>query len=504
MLAFIALIVLGLVLWKSFSSRPKRIDPTKYKAVPAPPGYPVVGNLWELMTSNSFTRLPLFKKHFDKYGPCFLLHGFGVTMVQASSAEFMKFLLSTNKFINKGDFYRVVMPWLGTGLVTASGATWRKHRKMLHPAFHFTILNNLCNTVSQKCEILIKKLDAESNSEGFNATSHLYCCSMDVIAETAMNIHLNTQSGHSKSFFESIKRFIKLAGDRAANVLLHPDIFHRFSNNYKSQQECLEVLQGVSTKMILEKMKEHKEKEVKKTEASDSTDTSEKKKCLIEILLNVSDPVTGSLSLEEIRDEVNTFLFAGHDTVATSLSWTLLLLGNHPEIQKKMCEELDEVFGNSDRWPTNEDLRRLKYVEYVYLESLRMYPPIPFITRIISEDVVVDDYLIRAGTVVAIHIHRTHRSPEHYPNPDKFDPSNFYPENVKERHPYAFIAFSAGPRNCIGQKYAMIEAKTILTQIFRNFEIESVYRMDEITPVPDIIMTPDKGVQIKVRRRIKN
>ena len=135
------------------------------------------------------------------------------------------------------------------------------------------------------------------------------------------------------------------------------------------------------------------------------------------------------------------------------MSFTIYLLATHPEIQRKCWEELNDIFdGDQDRAATSEDLARMKYLESCLKESLRLYQSVPIISRVLAEDIEILGYKIPANTNVILANFILHRNKEAFPNPDTFDPDRFFSSNSSKRHPYAYVPFSAGPRNCIGQK----------------------------------------------------
>lgn len=144
----------------------------------------------------------------------------------------------------------------------------------------------------------------------------------------------------------------------------------------------------------------------------------------------------------------------------------------------------------------------MKYLERVIKESMRLYPPVPFIGRTLSEDIEIDKYKIPKGTMVTVGIYYLHRDPNVFPNPEKFDPDRFLTENTKGRHPYAYLPFSAGPRNCVGQKFAMYEEKSVLSSVIRNFKLSSVQQRDEISLVSELILKTHNGINVKLQRRI--
>ncbi|KAK7073668.1 Cytochrome P450 4V2, partial [Halocaridina rubra] len=205
-----------------------------------------------------------------------------------------------------------------------------------------------------------------------------------------------------------------------------------------------------------------------------------------------------SLTTEDIREEVDTFMFEGHDTTAAAINWSLYLLGCHPDLQARVHEELDAIFGDDDRPVTMADLREMKYTENCIKEALRIFPSVPFIARELQEEAIIDNYRIPAGTTVMIVTYRLHRDPEQFPRPEVFDPDRFLPENVQNRHPYAYVPFSAGPRNCIGQKFALMEEKIVVASVLRHFRVESTTRREDLKLLGELILRPENGNALKL------
>ncbi|PSN36922.1 Cytochrome P450 4C1 [Blattella germanica] len=146
-----------------------------------------------------------------------------------------------------------------------------------------------------------------------------------------------------------------------------------------------------------------------------------------------------------------------------------------------------------------KDLNDMKYLERVIKETLRLYPVLPTIARTLSEEVRLDGYTLPAGLMVFLPSFLTHRLPEYFPEPERFDPDRFLPENVANRHPYAYIPFSAGPRNCIGQKFALLEVKTVLSFVLRRFKVRAV--KEKLTPIVEVTMKPEEGFNLTLSSR---
>ncbi|GIY81415.1 cytochrome P450 4V2 [Caerostris darwini] len=192
---------------------------------------------------------------------------------------------------------------------------------------------------------------------------------------------------------------------------------------------------------------------------SNSEVPKKKRKAFLELLLeqHLADP---SFTEENVKEEVETFMFAGHDTTAMALSWTLYCLGVYPEVQKIAFEEINDIFSDDpNRNVTREDLTRMKYMECIIKESIRLYPVVPCFTRECTEQFEVLGHKVYPGSMCIIFPLMLHRDPEVFPEPEKFKPERFFLENSKGRHPYAYIPFSAGPRNCIGSTTTWFAAK---------------------------------------------
>lgn len=142
----------------------------------------------------------------------------------------------------------------------------------------------------------------------------------------------------------------------------------------------------------------------------------------------------------------------------------------------------------------------MKYLERVIKEAMRLYPPVPIIGRTLSEDVQIDDYCIPEGCMIKIDLFNLHRDPRYFADPEKFDPDRFLPEAVN-RHPFAYIPFSAGPRNCIGQKFASYEQKTVICAILRNFKIRTVDKRDDVKMINELVLRPIGGINITLEKR---
>ncbi|KAH7984477.1 hypothetical protein HPB52_021522 [Rhipicephalus sanguineus] len=212
-----------------------------------------------------------------------------------------------------------------------------------------------------------------------------------------------------------------------------------------------------------------------------------------------------TLSEQDIIEEVNTFLFAGHETTAVALTYLLYILGLHQDVQDKVVDEINSIFHEDlERDVTREDASLMKYLECVIKESQRIFTILPIYGRKVEEDFKVGKYIVPKGCTCVILGQMLHKDPTYFPDPNVFDPDRFLPENSKGRHPYAFLPFSAGPRNCVGQKFAMTEEKVIVATVLRHFRITSLDHRDRLLLAPQPILHPRSvfgGIRVKFTPR---
>jgi len=229
----------------------------------------------------------------------------------------------------------------------------------------------------------------------------------------------------------------------------------------------------------------------------------------------------GDLTFKDIQDEINTFIPAGYDSTSTTVGWCLYTLGHHPDAQDKVVVELEERVPNFGSEPlTLKDISSLEYLECCIKEAQRLYPPVPFYGRHISQPLDIgkerkeskklefinfgdgsSGKMIPAGTSVIVDTYTLHRDPQQFSNPNEFIPERFLPGNAADIHPFAYLPFSAGPRNCIGQRLATINSKVMLASILKAYKIRSVDPVDKLTLSAEIVLTNHTGINIIIEKR---
>ena len=322
-----------------------------------------------------------------------------------------------------------------------------------------------------------------------------------------MGVSIGAQVGRNKEYLNAVHNLGETIMKRSFSPWVWSDFVFYKTSMGKEFKSDLNILHSMTRNVINERKTNilQKRTEFKSEETDDSNENNiylsnknKKRMAFLDLLLDYHID-NSSLSLEDIREEVDTFMFEGHDTTAVSLAWTLFLLGHHPDVQLRIQEELDAIFDNDrDREMTPEDLKRMQYLECVIKESLRLFPSVPLIGRTLTEDMKTEDYVIPKGTIVYLYIERLHSDPQVFPDPLEFKPERFQENTSSNINAYTYVPFSAGPRSCIGKRFALNEEKIILSKIFLNFNLKSLDPRDRIISSQEMIYRAKSPLRVQI------
>ncbi|XP_003972356.1 cytochrome P450 4V8 [Takifugu rubripes] len=460
--------------------------------------YPLIGNALQFKPNagDFFNQIVEYTRE-NYHRPLFKIWVGPVPFVVLFHPETVEPVLTNAVHMEKSYSYSFLHPWLGTGLLTSTGPKWRRRRKMLTPTFHFSILADFLEVMNEQAEILVEKLDQQAGKGPFNCFSYVTLCALDIICETAMGKKIYAQSNSESEYVKCVSKMSDIISRRQRTPWFWPNFAYYSIGDGREHDSTLKVLHSFTYKVITERAEN-----VSSVESdSDSDHGRKKRQAFLDMLLKTTDEDGNKMSHRDIQEEVDTFMFRGHDTTAASMNWVLHLMGSHPEAQSKVHQELQEVFGESNRPITTEDLKKLKYLESVIKEALRLFPSVPFFARSLGEDCHINGFKVPKGANAVIITYALHRDPRYFPEPEEFRPERFLPENSVGRPPYAYLPFSAGLRNCIGQRFALIEEKVVLASILRKFNVEACQKREELRPVGELILRPEKGIWIKLEKR---
>ncbi|KAJ9599774.1 hypothetical protein L9F63_026377, partial [Diploptera punctata] len=294
--------------------------------------------------------------------------------MQIHQPKHLEVILGNVQHIEKSLAYTFLHDWLGTGLLTSKGKKWHSHRKMLTPAFHFAILENFVQVFAKKSEILVKKLKKNVGPQSFDIYPYITACALDIICETAMGVEINAQDQEKLSdYVEAVYKITLEVTMRILSPWLYPDFVFNLFPSGRRFKKYVNVLHSFTEKVIQQRKKQYASSKASYVSSEDLDLGKKKRMTFLDLLLEAAQNGQ-NLTDEEIREEVDTFMFEGHDTTTAAISWTLYLLATHPDIQEKVYEELENIFENSDRSPSMKDLSEMKYLERVIKETLRLYP----------------------------------------------------------------------------------------------------------------------------------
>ncbi|KAK3147134.1 hypothetical protein QOZ80_3BG0278500 [Eleusine coracana subsp. coracana] len=434
--------------------------------------------------------MPHFVKWRDQYGTPFLYWFGPQPRIFIPDYESIRQILSNKSghFV-KNDAHPTVLSMIGKGLVLVEGTDWVRHRRVLNPAFTMDKLKMMTTTMVSCVECLIKEWEDEASSHvgreiEVEFSKQFQELTADVISRTAFG----SSYKEGKEVFHAQKQLLAIAMRTLLNVQLPgfkylPTKINR--SKWMLQKKLKTTLLEIIQSRLASKNGYGDDLLGAMLEACSTTEHGEKRDELV-------------LTMDEIIDECKTFFFAGHETTSHLLTWTMFLLSVYPEWQERLREEVLRECGKEN--PSAEMLSRLKQMTMVLLETLRLYCPVIFMLRKPISDIRLGSLIIPKGNGIVIPIPMLHRDKEVWgDNANEFEPLRFENGVTKAaKIPHALIAFSIGPRSCIGQNFAMLEAKSVMAMILQKFSFTLSPKYVH-APADLLTLQPKFGVPIVLR-----
>jgi cytochrome P450 len=349
--------------------------------------------------------------------------------------------------------YRALRLILGNGMLTSEGSFWLRQRRLAQPAFHRERLKGFLELMTSSTEGMIDAWKPKLGGPAFDIAPEMMSLTLKIVCEALMSTDVGSHTGEVG---EALSTILAECLHRTVSPLLLPLSVPSPRNRRFVRARA--VLDGVVNELIAARRKQG-EPYLGPGGRAD----------LLSMLMSAKDEDTGEQMTDaQLRDEVMTLILAGHETTANALTWTLSLLSRHSDVERKLRAELAQVLGNGP--VTLEALSRLTYLESVLKESMRLYPPVWSLARLVTEDDTLGGYRIPARSIVLMSPYITHRDPRFWPNPEGFDPDRWsQPDEHRPR--YAYFPFSGGPRKCIGDVFAMMEAKVVLATLLPKVKL---------------------------------
>ncbi|XP_017034667.1 cytochrome P450 4d1 isoform X2 [Drosophila kikkawai] len=478
------------------------------KNIPCPLPLPLLGNAHLFLGLTPAEACQRMGELAEIYGDTFGLFlgpkSFSVLLFNPRDVERV---LSSTQLLVKSHEYSFLGRWLNEGLLVSSGRKWHRRRKIITPAFHFRVLEAYVEIFDRRSRQLVGQMEANGSGK-INLGEAIHLCTLDAICETAMGVSINAQTNADSEYVQAVKTISMVLHKRMFNIFYRFDLTYMLTPLARAEKKALDVLHQFTEKIIVQRREELIRGAAATKEGSaiekDSDVGAKRKMAFLDILLQSTIDERPLTNLD-IREEVDTFMFEGHDTTSSALMFFFYNIATHPEAQARCVQEIRSVFGQDKSSPvTYELLNKLHYVDLCVKETLRMYPSVPLLGRKVLEDCEINGKLIPAGTNIGISPLYLGRREELFSEPNSFKPERFDVVTSAEKlNPYAYIPFSAGPRNCIGQKFAMLEIKAIVANVLRHYEVDFIGDASE-PPVliAELILRTKDPLMFKVKERV--
>lgn len=415
----------------------------------------------------------------EEYGDIVSFYHPGVrtmAFLVTSPPALKKILQDHQKNYQKARTYRALEPVLGKGLLTSDGSHWLKQRRTIAPMFHRESIQNFAAMMVDQTRVMLERWNEyEENEQRFDLSREMTRLTFGIIGRSLFSADLE---GEADRVGESLEILRRDARYRAESLFPMPSDVPTSWN--RRVQRAREVLFGIVDDLIEERR-----------------DMESPPMDLLTMLLRARDEETGQeMSDKQVRDEVMTFLLAGHETTANALTWTWVLLSRHPDVHKRLHERVRDA-GDLSGDPF-ETLSRLPYLDRVLSESLRLYPPAWAIERTPVEDDEWNGYAVPSGSHVIIPIHTIHHHPGLWEDPERFRPSRFEDDATGGESDFRYLPFGAGGRQCIGKEFARMEARIALALAVGKYRLKNV--VDRVEHEAAITLHPDGEVPFILHR----
>lgn len=398
----------------------------------------------------------------------------------ANSPEVIHDVLVSNAsaYLKTATIKSVMQPLLGNGIFVNDGDSWKKQRKLVSPAFHHKRVASYADLMVRYAEDLA---DTWRDGAEIDLDAHMTDYTMHVVSKALFDAEM---SGEEAELRHVIDEILTVVDKRL--MTLFPTPMWLPTPEIRRYKAAIARLDELIYRLIEDRR------------AGKTGKTIDDKGDALSMLMLSQDDDGSQMSDKQVRDEVMTLFGAGHETTSRALTWTWYLLSQHPQVEARFHDELRAVLGG--RTPTMDDLPKLTYTEQIIKESMRLYPPAWTTTRQAAHDTVLGGEPIKKNQIVVINLWGVHHNEQYYPNPWTFDPDRFTPEREKALPKSAYLPFGNGPRVCIGNAFAIMEAKLALAVLGQRFSLK-LKPGHPVEPEDKFTLRPKYGMKMTVNVR---
>ncbi len=383
-----------------------------------------------------------------------------------------------DSFVKAESMRRALEPTLGQGILTAEGARWRLQRRVAAPVFRPAHVNSFVPAMITAARTMRDRWDSLPDGAELEVTSEMMHVTFDIILETMLSGRGNADVFRVE---HSMRDFLESTSWATALSALGAPEWTPFPGKLRAARAGAYLQRTVSDRI------------------AERRHTGERLPDLLSLMMDARDPETGEgLNDTDIRDNLLTFIGAGHETTALALTWTFYLLARHPDIEARVLAEITSVTGGAAL--EADQVPALTYTRQVIQEAMRVYPPVAIVVRQPNRPLTIAGHPVATTDNVFVPIYAIHHHHNLWPDPEVFDPERFTPDAVKQRHRWAYLPFSAGPRICIGMGFALLEAVAILGTLLPRVHLSAAPGFKP-TPKLRVTMRPAEGMPMRVTRR---
>ncbi|MGH8906511.1 MAG: cytochrome P450 [Egibacteraceae bacterium] len=450
------------------------------KVVPGPRGAPLIGSALDLRRDPLGTLERAMREHGDVVriaaGPpgarlaiYALFHPDGVQRVFASHAA---------GYRKDNQLYAELRTAIGDGLLNSQDDLWMRQRRFIQPLFtRGRIAGYAATMADETTQLLDRWRTAQANDDGggvIDLHAEMTSLTLRIVGRVLFGSEVDEAIPIVRDAFPVLGEQVQ---KRGMSPVRTPRSWPTPANRRAAKAQ--RALYGVCDALIARRRA-----------------TAPGKEDMLGLLLAARDDGRG-MGDDEIRDHVLVFMLAGHETTASALTFALHLLAGHPDVQRRARAEVDEVLDG--RTPSAEDAPALRYTTMALKEAMRLYPPAWVVSRFAHEGDRINGYEIPPGSDLFVSPWATHRHPAFWPDPERFDPERFAPEQETARHRYAWVPFGGGPRACIGQHFALLEAVIVIAMVLQAYELTAM--ADRVPLATKITLRPASGVPCRITPR---
>ena len=446
------------------------------QVAPGPRGLPWLGSLLEMKRAG---QLPMFVHAWRRYGDLVRFRMGPKTLYLVSHPEHIRHVLVVNRDnYCKGFGHEKLKALVGLGLLTSEGTLWQHQRRLIQPTFTAAGVGRFAYGITESTSTMIDRWGIRAAGDAtVEISSEMLRLAMHIIGKTMFSVDVEQDADRIAHALDYAFSFIIA---RTLNVVDMPLFVPTPAN--RRFHHALHILDTFVYGMINERRR-----------------LGDHKPDLLSTLLQARDTDSGmGMSEQQLRDEVLTIFFAGHEATSLALTWTWYILSQNPEVERRLWGELDVVLGG--RMPDIDDLPRLSYTRMVIEEAMRLYPPVPVFIREAVHDDEIAGYRVPAGSLVLVCQYIAHRHPTFWDNPGVCDPERFNPDRSAGRPRFAYFPFGGGQRTCIGSNMAMLEAQLIVAAVAQRYQLVLVPGQ-LIEPIAEGTLRPRHGIRMALQPR---